>query len=142
MIEWKQWGMIMLLAALMLGCSRPEKIMVRNDGLWKEVSLRTQTSLNTQVLLDITVNSNLGKMYFGKDDNGWYEASNGAVTNYVWGLNTSQDVLTRTDANGTVWKYDILDINRKSMTLFATYSTGTFPTIVKLETTTVLERVK
>jgi hypothetical protein len=142
MNTWRQWGMTMLLAVMVLGCSRPEKIMVKNDGLWKEMSLRTKTYLNDQALLDITVNSNLGQMYFGEDGNGWYQDGNGATTSYVWGLNADQDALSRTDANGTVWKNDILDISRKSMTLFATYSTGVFPTIVKLETTTVLERVK
>ena len=133
---------LILVVGCLASCSRPEKIIVKHDGLWKETEMRTTTILNGLTIADFSINSPLGRRYFDKNGTGWYEDFSGTQTINSWSMNADQDRLTINDGNGLVTDYDILAINGKSMTLKNSYTTIVSAVLVTIESTTILEQVK
>lgn len=142
----KVFAMMALLAVIVVGCGKAEKILPKGTGMWAGKSSHTVTSVNDSVTSDITDTDSLGSTYFDKDGTG-YTVEFGSTTHsdFTWTVNDDNSVITitGTDSGSVAMPIDIVDISAKEMTLhfLTTIDMGPLGTM-KIENTSVSEKVK
>ena len=135
------FAIVALLAAVVVGCGKVEKILPKKDGLWTTTSVHALTYLNDTLISDTTLTDSLGETYFAKDGTG-YTADNGGANQspITWSVNDDNNVLTITDSSGTVINADILEVEKNKMTLFTSISSGSAPFAFRSDATSIVER--
>ncbi len=142
------WLSIFFVAIVGSGCSKPEKILPSEQGLWDIKSTHALIYNDGALISDITETvDSLGQVYFGVDGTGWTAYyTNDPHAAFTWAISDKNDALLITWNPGEVDILPILKINKDSFvfqdTTTSLIGTNAPPYVRYVESTMTLERVK
>ena len=131
-----------ILALVVVSCSKVENILPKKDGMWKMASLTIRQDTNNVLFHTSTQSDSLPTVFFDKDLNGYTQDFGSTVKhNFTWSVNSDNDQISVLDSGATKpTVFDITDASKNAET-WTNVSIDTFLTVIyKTTGTYVLER--
>ncbi|MFN8397192.1 MAG: hypothetical protein U0176_21390 [Bacteroidia bacterium] len=110
---WKHCLWVGALTLLVLGCSKIDKILPRQDGLWNVVNLNTITYVDDSLVSNTDETDSLGRYYFDKQGIGYLEDALGERSDFTWEVNEENDWVTLTDTSGAATVMEVVESSNK-----------------------------
>lgn len=101
------------LTLLVVGCTKIEKILPRQEGLWNVVNLNTITYVDDSLVANVDETDSLDRFYFDKQGIGYTEDFLGERSDFTWEVNAENDWVTITDTSGFATVYEVVESSNK-----------------------------
>ena len=136
-------SLVIGICLLLVACGKPDKVLPKNEGLWRVVSMSDQVFQSNSLVIDTTFEVAFTEEYFFKDDGTGTFLDGSFSADFTWSYSndTKNLRLTFTEPTLLIWDYQVLQSKRKSQSWLIDYSIPS-GSPDRLERTFGLERIE
>lgn len=111
------------LCAGLAACSKPNKVLPKQDGLWEVTSASDRMYESNNLVLDTTFDAVFPEQYFFEDNGGGVFIDDTFTPEFEWTYDNKTKILTLSFSNPLlIWEFEVLKSKKNAQTWLIDYS--------------------